>query len=156
TIEYAARDADDGQSGDGADVDDAAVANRPVVANNGLQILDHWTARISDESFERSIFGNEKPADIRQKLGQRLQLQVDRLGEQYSLTPRQKERLMLAGRGDIKELFDQIDELRCRTTSTTMHDVDSVRQLSRVLSAESKAFWTSASPGPFGQRSFFA
>jgi hypothetical protein len=70
---------------------------------------------MNDAQFDQWVFGNMGAANAavaRTKLDSLLTLQVDDLERTCSLTPVQKKKLMLAGRGDIKRFFDRIEDIR--------------------------------------------
>ena len=70
---------------------------------------------MNDAQFDQWVFGNMGVANAgvaRNKLDSLLTLHVDDLERTCGLTPVQKKKLLLAGRGDIKRFFDRIDDLR--------------------------------------------
>src|SRR5262245_46453324 len=85
--------------------EEAAPDNAPAVR----------IVRMNEAQFDQWIFGNMGGGNagmVRNKLGARLELQVDDLVRSCGLTPVQKKKLLVAGHGDIKRLFDRIEELR--------------------------------------------
>jgi hypothetical protein len=74
---------------------------------------------MNDAQFDQWVFGNmgvANPGTARTKLDSLLTLQVDDLERTCGLTPLQKRKLLLAGRGDIKRFFDRIEDLRKKFT----------------------------------------
>jgi hypothetical protein len=68
---------------------------------------------IAEESFDRWIFGSTGDAKSgRAYLEALLQSKINDVNKVRGLTPAQKKKLLLAGRGDIKRLFDRIEEER--------------------------------------------
>jgi hypothetical protein len=68
---------------------------------------------ISEESFDQCLFGttgDTKSGHV--YLESLLRRRIDDLDRMRGLTPAQKKKLFLAGRGDIKRLFDLIEEER--------------------------------------------
>jgi hypothetical protein len=66
-------------------------------------------------NFDQWVFGNLGGANagmVRNKLDTRLELQVDDIERSCGLTPVQKKKLLVAGRGDIKRFFDRLEEVR--------------------------------------------
>jgi hypothetical protein len=66
-------------------------------------------------NFDQWVFGNLGAGNagmVRNKLDARLELQVDDIERSCGLTPIQKKKLLVAGRGDIKRFFDRLEELR--------------------------------------------
>lgn len=71
--------------------------------------------RMNEAQFDQWVFGNMGGGNavmVRNKLEYRLELQVDDIARSCGLTPVQKKKLLAAGHGDIKRLFDRIEELR--------------------------------------------
>ena len=71
--------------------------------------------RMNEANFEQWVFGNMGGGNagmVRNKLETRLELQVDDVERSCGLTPVQKKKLLVAGYGDIKRLFDRIEEMR--------------------------------------------
>jgi hypothetical protein len=66
-------------------------------------------------NFDQWVFGNLGGGNagmVRNKLDARLELEVDDIERSCGLTPVQKKKLLVAGRGDIKRFFDRLEELR--------------------------------------------
>ncbi len=83
--------------------DDENEAEKAEIAANEAV----WT----DENFDQWVFGNVgDAAAVRARLSSLLNLQIDDIHRVCSLTEAQKKKLQLAGRGDIKRLFDRVDE----------------------------------------------
>lgn len=89
------------------DDDDApAAANRINQANRLV---------INQAQYDQWVFGNMGMANAgvaRNKLESLLTLNVEELTHTCGLTPAQKKKLLLAGRGDIKRFFDRVEEVR--------------------------------------------
>ena len=64
----------------------------------------------NDEQFEQWLLGNKTAAGVRAKLESLLSLQIEGLDRACGLTEAQKTKLLLAGRCDIKHLFEQLAE----------------------------------------------
>jgi hypothetical protein len=68
---------------------------------------------IAEESFDRWLFGSTGDAESgRAYLETLLQRKLNDVNLVRELTPTQRKKLLLAGRGDIKRLFDRIEEER--------------------------------------------
>ncbi len=88
------------------DDDEDEAPAQGVVVNNFL---------MNDAQFDQWVFGNmgvANAAGARNKLDSLLTLHVDDLERNCNLTPVQKKKLLLAGRGDIKRFFDRIEDVR--------------------------------------------
>jgi hypothetical protein len=108
-----------------------------------------WRARVSDAGFDRSLYGGASDeAAARQQLAALLQQAVDDLS--------QKQKLQLAGRGDIKRLFDRIEESRRGIQAHVIHDVAGMQALCLELSRALTPLRKSLKTGPLGEGSLFA
>jgi hypothetical protein len=68
---------------------------------------------VAEEVFDNFMFGSTGDAESgRAHAAKLLDRLVDQFGSSRLLTPAQRQKLRLAGRGDIKRLFDQIEEER--------------------------------------------
>jgi hypothetical protein len=66
---------------------------------------------ITDEQFERYVFGQVGDANAARKLFEsRLRERIELVGRAYGLTPDQKKKLDVAGRRDIQRVFDRVRE----------------------------------------------
>jgi hypothetical protein len=66
----------------------------------------------TEDAFERQIFMNTNADGARERLNAQLKTRIAQAERTLRLSPAQKERLRLAGQGDIKRFFDQVDEHR--------------------------------------------
>jgi hypothetical protein len=66
---------------------------------------------MSDEQFEQWIFGRVFP-EARKHLESRLAWEINRADQMYRLTPAQKKKLEIAGRGSMKRLFDSFESAK--------------------------------------------
>jgi hypothetical protein len=89
------------------DVDDVK-ADAPDPQPNGRAV--------NEDNIDQYVFSNggfnTAPASARDQAGTRLKLVVEDVGRACRLSEAQKEKLRLAGRGDIKRFFDQVEELK--------------------------------------------
>jgi hypothetical protein len=106
---------------------------------------------VADENFDQWVFGGRGNASvIRKRFDSQLILQVDEIERMCGISEVQKKKLHLAGRGDIKRLFDQVEELRKKF------------QLVKNDQNKFNEFWQDVQPfqvvfsqGAFGPGSFF-
>jgi len=106
---------------------------------------------VADENFDQWVFGGRgNAAAIRKRFDSQLVLQVEELERMCGISEVQKKKLHLAGRGDIKRLFDQVEELRKKF------------QLVKNDQNKFNEFWQDVQPfqvvfsqGAFGPGSFF-
>jgi hypothetical protein len=125
------------------------------VAAPGLELA--WRGHLSDEGFDRSLFdGARDAAGARQALISQLLQDVEDLSEKYGLTPAQQQKLRLAGRGDIKRVFDRVEDARRRLQAHVIHDDAGMLDLSREMSRELTPLQMSIKTGPLGEGSLFA
>jgi hypothetical protein len=97
-----------GQAARAQDDEDEEPA-QPAPVNNVFMI--------NNQQFDQWVFGNIGTANAgvaRNKLDSLLTLNVEDLERTCGLSPVQKKKLMVAGRGDIKRFFDRVDDLRKR------------------------------------------
>src|SRR5258708_1205247 len=67
---------------------------------------------MADENFEQWIFREfQNAAGARGRLDSLLTLNIESVAQVCGLTESQRQKLWLAGRGDIKRFFDSVDEL---------------------------------------------
>ena len=67
---------------------------------------------LQPEQFEQWVFGNRKASVVRARLDWQLVSRVEGVVQSCGATELQRQKLVLAGQGDIKRLFDQVDVLR--------------------------------------------
>jgi WD40 repeat protein len=71
-------------------------------------VRQRWT----DEQFDRWVFQQHDRAAARQWFDSQLTIQIERIDQAYGLTEAQKQKLRLAGRGDIKRFFDRYESVK--------------------------------------------
>ncbi len=85
---------------------------RPALAQDQPEPEEQQPAEpedtMSDEQFEQWIFGRKFP-DAQKHLESRLAWEINRADQMYRLTPAQKKKLEIAGRGSMKRLFDSFE-----------------------------------------------
>ena len=75
------------------------------------QVPGAWV--MTDDQFDQWVFGGPRNSRAgRSKLDARLTLQIDDLSRMCKLSEDQKKKLLLAGHGDIKRFFEQVEEKR--------------------------------------------
>jgi len=67
---------------------------------------------VAKQTFNQYILGGAGDPDSRAHLESLLSRRIEAIDRQRRLTPAQKTKLLLAGRGDIKRLFDRIEDER--------------------------------------------
>jgi hypothetical protein len=115
-------------------------------------------ARIAADWLERAFFGQAESTVVRGELDTNLTREVEWLGETYGLLMVQKQKLLLAGRGDIKRQFDRIDELKQKVRSTSVDAINFQKlvDLQESLLQEAAAWQTKLKAGQFGEETLFA
>jgi hypothetical protein len=114
---------------------------------------------IADASFDEIIFDKvSNIADARARLIRRVRAKIESVDHICRLTDAQKQKLQLAGRGDIKRLMDRIEELRDRIESRDVEDgnLHQLRDLASELSRDGSPLRRETESGPFGDGSLFA
>lgn len=130
--------------------DEEEEAPAPAVVNrmNGFVV--------NDFQIDQWIFGNMGVANstvARNKLDSLLTLNVDDVDRSCGLTPVQKKKLLLAGRGDIKRFFDRVDEVRKKYTKDKNFNFQNQFQ---QLWQEIQPLQTTYNSGVFGTDSIYA
>jgi hypothetical protein len=88
---------------------------------------------LSDDNIYQWAFGNgENAAKVHTRLDLLLSLRVEYLEQICGITEGQKKKLQLAGRGDIKRVFDRVET--SRTTLKSSKDNEERNQIIRELS----------------------
>jgi len=109
------------------------------------------TLSIAEENFDAWVFDGEVGDARRARLEAALAARLKRAAEYRRLTPAQVDKLRLAGRGDIKRFFDEVDGRRAgfdAARTDLARGVDYLNGL-KPLTIEFKR-------GPFGGGSLFA
>lgn len=128
------------------DEDDDPQPAQPVVRPNLMAMA------LERENFDRWLFDDGRSEEERQRhLEVILQFKIKLAASAHRLTETQRAKLRLAGRGDIKRFFDQVEERRIafevarkslRTGVAALQHLDDLSQVYR--------------DGPFGDGSLFA
>ncbi len=82
--------------------------------------------------FDDLVFGGGQEENIRDALVQALKRRIRYLKEGYALTPAQEQKLLLAGKGDLKRLFDEIANER-QNFEQARADEDRLREFLRDI-----------------------
>jgi hypothetical protein len=86
-------------------------------AEPAVEAQPEFQLQMTDDQFEQWILG--KPLETARRLFESwLTKEIERNDRRYWLTPVQKKKLEVAGRGDMKRLFDRIQEAKDRFRST--------------------------------------
>jgi hypothetical protein len=126
--------------------------------------------RIAEGSFEQSVFGQAtNSAGARTRLDAILRQKVDAIDRICGLTDVQKQKLQLAGRGDVQRLFERVEDLRPKFQQTKAlpdgnigaglfgaMDVNEIVKWAQELSKEAQPLRIVIEAGPFDDGSLFA
>ncbi len=88
-----------------------AQAQDAVQAEMDIQVEHRPGIVVSDEVLERWIYGPGGSDQARQRFRFILAEEITKVDRMYGLTPEQKKKLEVAGRGDMKRLFDRAQEV---------------------------------------------
>jgi hypothetical protein len=115
-------------------------------------------ARIAADWLEQVLIGQTESAAVRGELETNLAHEVEWLVEVYGLSALQKQKLLLAGRGDIKRQFEHIDEMKqkARSVSVDAANFQKLVDLQNTLLQEAAAWRTRLKTGQFGDSTLFA
>ena len=106
---------------------------------------------MADENFEQWIFREfQNSAGARGRLDALLNLNIESVAEVCGLSEAQRQKLWLAGRGDIKRFFDSVDVLR-RKFQQVKTDQNRLQELFRDVQPLHATF----AAGPYGESSIF-
>jgi hypothetical protein len=107
---------------------------------------------VAEETFDRWLLGSTGDTDsARAYLESLLQRKVDDINQVRKLSPAQRKKLILAGRGDIKRLFDRIEDER-KEFHRLRTDADQCGEFLREL----QPLRVTIRQGPFDFGSIFA
>lgn len=87
----------------------------PVVA---VEIAEAPVVAVEIDEIEAVVYGNRKPDVAHQSLRDALRRDIERFDERYALTRKQRHKLELAGRRDLKRFFDRVEMLKARKKQT--------------------------------------
>jgi hypothetical protein len=121
---------------------------RPARPPAGIQLN---TAMVEPENFDRWLFGEESAARPERHLDEILLTRVRDAAREYDLNERQRRKLQLAGRGDIKRFFDRVEDRRRGFETERQRFQTGLAALKR-LNDLSEIY----QKGPFGDGSLFA
>lgn len=111
-----------------AEIDDRVIAQAELAAQGRLA-RQPWT----DEQFEQWVFRQHgNAAEARKRLNSQLRTQLGTIDRMCNLTDAQKEKLQLAGRGDIKRFFDRYETVK-RKYQSIEPDMQNLQQDTRLL-----------------------
>jgi hypothetical protein len=115
-------------------------------------------ARIAADWLEQVLFGQAESTAVRGELETNLAREVEWLDEICGLSGVQKQKLVLAGRGDIKRQFERIDEMKqkARSVSVDAANIQQLVNLQNTLLQEAAAWRKKLNTGQFGDETFFA
>lgn len=106
---------------------------------------------ISDAVFSHWVFGMENARDARRRLKEVLGTCVDEVETTYRVTPTQRRKLELAGRGDIERFFDHVAAKRKELDELE----DDEHKTRRFVLTELIPLRGKMRQGPFGEGSLF-
>ena len=143
----------------GADDDDERPPAEDAQANGRVLIdeanFDRWVfqgnARVVVVRGHGGVAENGVAATARVQLDSQLKVRLDELVRDCHLNEAQQRKLALAGRGDIKRFFDQVEEVRKKFLAVR-NDQNRLNQVWQEISPLQQQFST----GLFGEQSLFA
>jgi|GEM_PF-6645127 len=109
-------------------------------------------------TFDSLAYGNDSnAANARARLEQCLKQKLDKIDRISDLTDAQRRKLQLAGRGDIKRLFDRAEKLRAMCDGCdAIEDLKQFQKWTEQLRSESKSLRLPFTDGPFDTDSLLA
>jgi len=124
-------------------------AARRGLALNAVVNFEPFEPQVSEQQFDAWVFRQDRtPEAARWRLDSLLELQIDEYDRACKLTADQKQKLQLAGRGDIKRFFDRYETAkdRFRNLGADHQNVQEILQEANPLSSSLQA-------GLFGETS---
>lgn len=112
-----------------ADVEEAAVVMQPQF-------------QLQENQFDLWVFNNQQNvANARKHLETTLKMYTADVDRSCQLTPPQRQKLTLAGRGDIYSFFERVDEARARfkASNRNQQNINELWQLAQPLQAAYRA-----------------
>ncbi len=113
---------------------------------------------VFSRSFDELVYGSgSNAADARARLDRCLEEKLKKIDRLSGLTDEQRQKLQLAGRGDLKRLFDRAETLRelC-DRGAEIADVKQFRKWTEELQSETNALRHAFHEGPFDTGSLTA
>lgn len=105
----------------------------------------------ADENFDQWLFNNNRNADgARTQFNTQLKLQIEGIATICGITPVQKQKLLLAGRGDIVRFFEKVEESR-KKFQTLKNDQNKINEIFNDI----RPLQMRIAMGLFGQGSLF-
>ena len=117
-----------------------------AVDQNQMNQFAGWT----DETFDQWVFGSRTPAAAKTRLTSLLTLQIEDVDRTCGLTDVQKTKLELAGKGDVKHLYDRVAEKKRK-----FQEVKNDRNKIGNIYSEIQPLQNSFNSGPFDEGSIF-
>ena len=106
---------------------------------------------MTDDQFDQWVFGGPRNSHAgRSKLDARLTLQIDDVSRMCKLSEDQKKKLLLAGHGDIKRFFEQVEEKR-KKFEKVKNDQNRIGEIYQEL----MPLQTALNSGLFGEGSIY-
>jgi hypothetical protein len=130
--------------GDEDEAEDIENENRPALPRRQEFI-------VASESFDQWLFSGDTIGGRRVRLNDNLRRTIERVDPAHRLTAVQRQKLELAGRGDIKHFFDQVEAKR-REFEQIRTDIQKCRAFVRTLRPFRQAYVS----GPFDEGSLFS
>ncbi len=121
----------DGEPVEGTVIAEEMTVHEPNKEDDNEDLLRRrWRIRVADSTFDKLVFGKDSDDDEgRARLSDIVAMKVEEVGGICRLTEAQKEKLTLAGRGDIQRLQDRIATLRNRVRQNVDIDAKPVELL---------------------------
>jgi hypothetical protein len=115
------------------------------------QVAPQAVAMVRRREAVAQLFGNFRMSEARRRFDAVLALRIGDVDRAVGLTEQEKEKLRVAGRGDIKRFFDEMDETLERASS-----INDNRARAQELSVKAQALRQALGADPFGDQSLFA
>jgi hypothetical protein len=110
---------------------------------------------VNDALFNRMVYGNLRPEALRDRLEAFLNVKITDAARRCNLSEDQKEKLRLAGRGDIRRVFDRIED-RKDVIGKQVDQEEYIRLMNQLRPLQGLSGTALFGNGLFGNGSYFA
>lgn len=123
-----------------------------------IQPLGRTQITFHDGTLDDLIFGRRSNAALaRERVEKLLREKVEAVSQKYGLTEAQQRKVHLAGRGDVKCVFDRFEEIRTKfETFDDIEDANAFGDWLTTLCQEAATLWYGQFWRPFDDGSLFA
>ncbi len=120
-------------------------------ARDMMLVMPPGEVVLTEKDFDLLVFGGGNAEAWRADFDAFLSRQIEEADRKWGLTPAQEEKLRLAGRGDMKRLFDRVEEKRREIVL-----VPTPRDKFTVMIVDLRNLRIAIRPLPFGRTAIYS